>query len=601
MSPYSFSSFILTIAILFSSFSSAFSGETIESLIREGDKKFNETKCEDARRSYRDATKIDPDNLPARLGLAYSLYRLERYEETARELKEAIRISPRNISLYYWLINTISAMDNGTVAAEEFRRKFRPFLTELWLEDDYSRAIADFLNIINNYPDNAWAGYLLGQTYLKSRSTEKARLSYQEASRLAPGWAAPLVALNKRPILSNPKIAVNNLEKFLEENQEVPRIYYTLGSIYRKQELPGKARAAYESLLVSSRANSLRAKAYFRLCRISLKEEDYQQAIAQLNHSINLSPETLTTSFLPDISRIMRSLDISPDQYRKQLQKEPDNINLAYLLAGLAGEDRDYGESIELYRKVMELCLQPAKCLYINSRIINAAVRSDRIKELENTYLSRLEKKPPDALNYFFLANLYYNRGRPVEAIKILQISLKHNPRASLLRSRLAHYYRRQGQYPEAITQYHKLIDTHPNRADYYGNLADCLFKTSKSNQGKKVLTQLCQVMDRSNYALSTAGNIYRRNGMYSDAIKSYSSALDIQPDDYFVSLKLAKLYIKTRQYSRAGQVYRLAIEFCEWPEWRRSLRRRLVRLYSNTGRLPELAREYEERLEIGE
>ena len=204
MSAFSSSSLLLTTTLLLLSLSAAYSDESIESLIREGDNNFNESKYEEAHRSYRDATKIDPDNLPAQLGLAYSLYQLERYTETARELQKAVELSPRNISLYYRMIDTISAMDKGTGAAEEFRKNLRPRLINLWLEDDYSQAIADFQKIADKYPDNAWVRYWLGRTYLNLKLTEKSRTFYEDSSRLAPGWASPFVALNTRPIYLSP-------------------------------------------------------------------------------------------------------------------------------------------------------------------------------------------------------------------------------------------------------------------------------------------------------------------------------------------------------------------------------------------------------------
>ncbi|MEA1926711.1 MAG: tetratricopeptide repeat protein [Candidatus Auribacterota bacterium] len=602
MSPCNFGNLILTTALLFTSLSSSFSEETIESLILEGDKNFNESNCEAALRNYRDATELEPDNLPARLGLAYSLYRLERYKETARELQEAIQISPRNISLYYWLIDIISAMDKGTGAAEKFRNNLRPRLIKLWLEEDYRQAIADFRKITDKYPDNAWAGYWLGRTYLNLRLIEKAHGFYEESSRLAPGWASPLIALNTRSSFSTPERAINNLKGFLRKHPSAPEIYYALGSIYEWLELPEKARTVYETLLASSRKNlSLRARTRLQLFRILLKEGDYKEALDQLNRNINLAPQTLTTSFIPDISRLIKTSDTPPDHYRKQFLREPDNINLALFLARLTNEKRDYKKSIQFYQKAMELCLHPTKRSYINSRMIDSSVRAGLIEELKTEYLSRIKSKPKNGESYLFLSQLYINRAQEKEAIRILQEGLDQDPRADRLRSRLASCCRHQGLYPRAITEYRKLITTTPLQPKNYGKIADCLFKSGEISRGRKVLDQLCQIMPGETFSWSTAGRIYQNNGLYPEAIKSYSAALSIQPHNYYFSLKLAQAYKKLRQYSQAGRIYQAALKNCGWPRQRKSLINQLVRLYNNIGRLPELAREYEERLEIGE
>lgn len=602
ISAYSIGRLNVIIALLASSFSLAFSGERINSFILEGDKNFNKSKYEDACRNYQAGLGRQPENLPALLGLASSLYQLKLYQDTARGLKKAIRLSPRNISLYLWLANAISAMEKNAGAMEEFRREFRPRLIELWFEDAYSQTITDYRSIIKQYPESAWANYLLGTTYLKMHRTEKARRFYWEASRLAPGWAAPMARLNQTSITDSPTASIKNLNNFLRKYPEKPMINYTLASLYKNQNHPEEARAAYQSVVTSRMTDkSIRAKTHLYLYRSAIKRGYYQEALDQFNQSITLSPESLISLILPDIFRTMKILDISPDRYKKQFQQNPENINLAYFLAKLAEQEMDYVDAIRLYRIARDISLLPANRLYINSQIINAAARGGLTEELKNKCLFLAEEAPHDCENYLFLAQLYLNRGRSVEVIRIFQDGLGHNPRATLLRSRLSSLYLSQGRYPEAITEYRQLIDRIPAQPNYYGKLADCYFKTGEIDQGRKIINQLCRIEPDEALAWTIAGNTYRKNGIFTDAIESYSSALKIRPGDFFISLQLAKSYIKLRQYSRAGQVYRTAIERCDWPSRRRRLRNRLVRLYNNTGRLSELAREYETRLGNGD
>jgi len=184
-------SLFFIIIALSSSLPSFLFSEAAQPLILKGNKYFNKSEYEEAGRCFQEALAGQPDNLPALTGLASSLYQLERYEETARELKRAIQSSPRNISLYLWLIDTISALENNSGPVEEFRREYRPQLLSLWFEQDFNRTISDYREILEKYPDSAWANYIIGFTYLKLGRPEKARLFYEKASRLAPGWASP--------------------------------------------------------------------------------------------------------------------------------------------------------------------------------------------------------------------------------------------------------------------------------------------------------------------------------------------------------------------------------------------------------------------------
>ncbi len=586
----------LSLLILFflSPFSPAFSGETIP-FIQEGNKKFNQAKYETAGQDYLKAGEAQPDNLPALLGLVSSLYQRERYPETARALKKAIRLSPRNITLYLWLANTIAAQENNSGAAEEFRREFRPRLIELWFEDDYRAAISDYQAIIAQYPESAWANYLLGSTYLRLNQKDKAGKFYREASRLAPDWAAPVARENQLGMTYNLIASLDHLNKFLQRLPESPLINFTRGALYQALELPKKARAAYETVLASGKPNRvLRAKTYLKLSRISVKNGDYRAALDQFNRTLALSPDFSLALFPFDIIRVIKTLDINPDQYRKQFQRHPENIYLAFFLAQLESEKNNYDEVIRIGREAIRKSIRPRNQLIISYWMISAAIKGGLTDKLLREYKSKIKQDPLNCENYIFLAFLHTRQARPDEAIEILENGRRRIPGATLLRARLASLYLKQGKYEKSIQEYRWLIDKTPFRLKYYGYLADCRFLTGATDQGKEVLDQLCRSFPREYNAWLTAGNTYRKNGQFSDAIKAYSSALELRPGGVIASLQLARIYIKTRQFSQAGMVYREAIKHCDRPKERRRFRKRLVQLYRDTGRLNELAREYE-------
>ncbi|HDL64314.1 MAG TPA: tetratricopeptide repeat protein, partial [Proteobacteria bacterium] len=575
----------LLIIFFLPAYSPAFSEATIPSLIQEGNNKFNQSKYEESGRYFREALEREPKNIPALLGLSSALSQLEQYPETARELKTAIQLSPRNIFLYLWLAHTISAYENNSEAAREFRREFRPRLIELWFENDYRRAISDFREITNQYPNSAWALELLGKVFLKLGLNETARGYYEEAARRAPDWESPLIALNLRPISSDLTTSVNNLNHFLQQHPDLPMINFNLGFLYRAQELPEQARAAFQALLDSDLTNrSILTRAHLQLCRSAIKRKDYREALAQFNQSIALSSGSILRSFPSDIFQVIKEAGINPEQYRKQFQQDPENILLAYFLARRAARENDYDESIRLSRRTIDIALLPRDRLRLSYHMIPSPGKAGEINKLIEDYCSRIKKEPQNAENYLWLAGLYTRQARSDEAIKILEDGLDLTPGANLLRARLASLYLKQGQYEKAIAEYRGLIDKIPLRLKYYGYLSDCYFKTGQTDQGREILNKLCRSFPREAIAWTTAGNIYQKNGLLSDAASAYSSALNIRPGDFIISLKLAKTDIKLRQYSRAGEIYQEAIKRCGRPKLRRSLRKKLVNLYSDTG-----------------
>ena len=588
----------LIIPFFLSSFSSAFSGETIQSFIQQGNENFNQSKYQEAIRYFREGVARKPENLPARLGLAGALYQQENFREAARELKSAIRLSPRNISLYLWLVDAISAGKNDDAAAEEFRQKFRPRLIELWLKNDYRQAIADYQSVLEQYPESAWADFLLGSIYLGLNRKEKAGQLYGEASRLAPGWDEPMARRNSPRLTGDLTAAVNQLKKFLRQHPESPPIDFTLGSLYKNLERSEEAVMAYEDFLASGIINRLlRGKTHINLSLIAVKNGDYRAALDQFNRSISLSSGSTSTLFSSWIFRAMKVQEVNPDQYRKKYQQNPGNWYLGLFVAELESREKNYDEAINIYKKALSDALRPQDRLNIFYWMISAAKSGGLVDQLIEEYQGRLKDDPQNCENYLFLSRLYSSRTRMDQAIIVLQAGLSQEPEARLLRARLASLYTKQGEYRKAIAEYQHLIDKNPIRPNYYGDFADCLFQKGEIDRGRELLNQICRRWPREEIAWTTAGRAYRKNGLFSDSAKAYSSALEIRPGDFTVSLRLARIYLKLRQYSRAGEVYRAAIARCDRPFWRGRLRKQLVKLYSNTGRLPELAREYENRL----
>jgi tetratricopeptide (TPR) repeat protein len=79
-------------------------------------------KNEEAARNLRDATRLDPQYLPARLKLAEVLLTLGRLDESRGICQSLVKDNPQVAPVYYWLGRVDSAQGNVPAAMEQYRK-----------------------------------------------------------------------------------------------------------------------------------------------------------------------------------------------------------------------------------------------------------------------------------------------------------------------------------------------------------------------------------------------------------------------------------------------------------------------------------------------
>ena len=79
-------------------------------------------KNEDAARTLQDATRIDPQYLPARLKLAEVLLALRRLDESQAICQSIAKDDPKIAPVYYWLGRVESAKGNAPASIEQYRK-----------------------------------------------------------------------------------------------------------------------------------------------------------------------------------------------------------------------------------------------------------------------------------------------------------------------------------------------------------------------------------------------------------------------------------------------------------------------------------------------
>jgi tetratricopeptide (TPR) repeat protein len=154
----------------------------------------------EAEERYREAIRMNPNDVDAHYNLGNLLYDLERDDEAEKEYREAIRINPDYAAAHKNLGNLLYDLERDEEAEKEYREAIR-------INPDYAaahnnlgillkklerdeEAEKEYREAIRINPDYAAAHKNLGILLKKLERDEEAEKEYREAIRINPDYAA---------------------------------------------------------------------------------------------------------------------------------------------------------------------------------------------------------------------------------------------------------------------------------------------------------------------------------------------------------------------------------------------------------------------------
>ncbi len=124
----------------------------------------------------------------------------------------------------------------------------------------------------------------------------------------------------------------------------------------------------------------------------------------------------------------------------------------------------------------------------------------------------------------------------------------------------LAEVYARSKRFPEAISQYQRIIQMNPSDSDARGSLAE-LYSWSGNNDKAIVVYKEAIDLDKNNHHLKTGlAKVLRWSRRYSEGEDLYNEVLKDNPDDHEALKGLAKIYSRTGDLSSANNILDRAI-----------------------------------------
>jgi len=195
---------------------------------------FNEEKFLEAEVQYREAVRLEPQNVNFRLGLGRTLEALGKWESAEANYREGLRSVPANFELRAALAGVISEQISP-VKGDVFNQQRMA---------DYEAVVRE---AIQTDPANSAAHLLLAKALQMQTRLKEAELEYREAMRLNPTDAAGYLELST--LLSSDRRwaeAETVLRKLITIEPNDASNYFQLGLALHQQRKWSEAEGAYQ-------------------------------------------------------------------------------------------------------------------------------------------------------------------------------------------------------------------------------------------------------------------------------------------------------------------------------------------------------------------
>lgn len=241
---------------------------------------------------------------------------------------------------------------------------------------------------------------------------------------------------------------------------------------------------------------------------------------------------------------------------------EMDRKNI-YALVGMGDSyrgERSFKNAIEYYE--LALASDPVnKFAFIGLADTYRGMRNfDRAIEIWEDYLAGSGNEY-DISVLTRLGDTYRKTGKTGEAIERYKAALAIDPANPYALSGLGHLYFEKRNYKEALTYWHRLLESSKYDVKVLTNTGNCYRKLKQYNEAIKYFYRAMNREEDNFYALYGIADCYRGLHEYEKAAEYWNKILDIDPNNKKILTRLGDAYRNLDRIETARTYYKKAIE----------------------------------------
>ena len=493
-----------------------------------------------AKVTYQRMINRDPGNAKIHLSIA-DIYANHGWTDDAiTACEKAVSLAPNNLDYIqyygeYYLrkgkrdkaVEIWNRMVAGDKAVPE---NFGRLARLLWVHDFHTDAIAASRNAVALAPGEYRYREALARRLMENKEYAAALSEYTEASKLAPNeffvermydqqieifrrqgvlaeqiekMAAAPKTFNREKQLAKMYLKLANLTSAMEsliqartlKPDDVP-VNRQLAALYAKQGLREEAVATYEHLVKIDAGNA--REYYSKIARLQLKAKNFNAAIRSAKQVIALSPRN------PEGHQLLASIERQQENYAEAIKNLKQAIRLQADAADfraelaevyrLAGENRlaidQYWQCWDLSKDLNDKLSLVDEMMEVYDNLGTSGAFKEKLRTLNQAH-------PPDPAPAMALTELYRKQGEFPAAISQLEETLEHNPENPNLLSRVAEMNHEFGNTEEAIVYQQLLVKIQPDSA-HQQRLAEFLFEAGREREAIQAWRRLLHARNQT-------------------------------------------------------------------------------------------------------
>ena len=541
---------------------------------------------EKAMKTFKRILAGDPNNVPARIGLADSLYNLNEINEAQKTLEETASTAKDNIEAQIALAGFYEKRKKYDFAKEKFRQIVHRFpnipeshvaygqylVRREQLTDAYNvaekalksgvqhptlyhikayfeykngeekTALKDYEAAVKLFPEDKTSWEFLGNYYRMTKDYAKARAIYQRALEKwpdAPGLQLDIADMYYRD--GRMKKAASILDPFLTEYPNNGRAHFLQGKLLRKE---GEKTEAKQQFLLAKKYDSDSADAFYYYGLSLFEEKQYENAKEEITSALNLKPDSIKAlMILAEIYYRINDDERALTTVNKALGLQPGDLDATLLRGKINAQMEDYRAAIIDYQYVLARRPGTSQERFKLAELFEANGNLDKALK---AYLAVADIYPDKSKPLAKIANIYLSRNQSKKAIGICNVFLKKMPENLKIAMVKAHVLVTSGQYAQAQRLLEHLTKEHPESEQPYLLLA-AIELDHNHDPGKAIAFYQKAVQKNSDNTSGYIGlaNVYEKTGQLDRAEETYQRLLKIDPSNILALNNLAYLYAR--------------------------------------------------------
>jgi len=439
----------------------------------------------------------------------------------------------------------------------------REYIIWLQKQNKSGQALALAQDLAEKYPDDVENLLLLAR--LKKGNEKDMTILLERILQLAPEDKETFLRLGK--VYMDEGMTLEAMNLFSRMVSIFPDYYVAHFYLGETQRIADQPEAASESYLKSLELDPDLIEPRFRLVDVYKamgEEKNKTEIITVLKEVLDLDPGNERalielSLFYFNIKEYQNADDIFA-AFSQEIRENPDLVvNIAQTLI----PENRYQDTVTILSQIRKTLPGNANINFFLGMAYEGLEKPGKAIEY---YLKVTPDHPRYKKTILSIAFLYRDMNRTVEAIRFLEQHHRQSPADIDITSYLASFYQESNRYDIAVTMLQRALKATPQNTALLFKLGAVLDTAGQRRQSIETMKTIIKLDPKHASALNYLGYTYAEMGIHLDqALELVQRALEIRPEDGYITDSLGWVYYKKQAYDKAVFYLEKAVELSNY------------------------------------